>query len=102
MIKVSGELVYATEVETVIGKHPQVKEVAVIGIPDKLRGEAVKAVISLKEGADISQEDIRYYSKEHLAHFKVPQVVEFMDVLPKTTSSGKVDKAKLSEMSKKT
>lgn len=101
MIKVSGELVYATEVEVVIGKHPQVKEVAVIGIPDQLRGEAVKAVISLKEGANISQEDIRYFSKEHLAHFKVPQTVEFMEVLPKT-SSGKVDKAKLSEMSNKT
>ncbi len=100
MIKVSGELVYATEVETAIGKHPQIKEIAVIGLPDKLRGEVVKAIVSLKEGAQLASEDIRYFAKEHLAHFKVPQIVEFMDVLPKTTS-GKVDKSKLSELSRK-
>lgn len=100
MIKVSGELVYATEVETAIGKHPQIKEIAIIGVPDKLRGEAVKAIISLKEGAQLTQEDIRCFAKEHLAHFKVPQIVELMDNLPKTTS-GKVDKAKLSELSRK-
>ncbi|MFH1622610.1 MAG: class I adenylate-forming enzyme family protein [Candidatus Omnitrophota bacterium] len=100
MIKVSGELVYATEVETVIGKHPQVKEIAVIGVPDQLRGEAVKVILSLKQGAQLSEEDIRYFAKEYLAHFKVPSIVEFMEVLPKTTS-GKVDKAKLSELSGK-
>ena len=100
MIKVSGELVYATEVETAIGKHPQIKEIAVIGVPDKLRGEVVKAVVSLKEGAQLTQEDVRYFAKDHLAHFKAPQIVEFMDSLPKT-SSGKVDKARLSELSRK-
>ena len=73
---------------------PHIKEVAVVGMPDKLRGEIVKAVVSLKEGTKLSQEDIRYFSKEHLAHFKVPQVVEFRDNLPKT-SSGKIDKKQL-------
>jgi acyl-CoA synthetase (AMP-forming)/AMP-acid ligase II len=94
MIKVSGEIVYAPEVEAVIAKHPQVKEVAVVGIPDKLRGEAVKAVISLKEDASVSQEDIRYFARQHLAHFKVPHTVEFRDNLPKTRS-GKIDKIQL-------
>ncbi|MBL7130202.1 MAG: AMP-binding protein [Candidatus Omnitrophica bacterium] len=94
MIKVSGELVYATEVESVIAKHPQIKEVAVVGMPDKLRGEVVKAVVSLKENAVLGQEDIRYFAKQHLAHSKVPHTVEFRDNLPKTRS-GKVDKTQL-------
>lgn len=94
MIKVSGEIVYAGEVESVIARHPQVKEVAVVGAPDKLRGEIVKAVVSLKPGGNISQDDIRYFSKEHLAHFKVPHIVEFRDELPKTRT-GKIDKTQL-------
>lgn len=94
MIKVSGELVYAAEVESVIARHPQVKEVAVVGVADKLRGEVVKAVVSLKEGADLSHDDIRYFSKENLAHFKVPHIVEFMAELPKTRT-GKIDKTQL-------
>lgn len=96
MIKVSGEIVYAGEVESVISKHPLVKEVAVVGVPDKLRGEIVKAVVVPKTEANIKEEDIRYFSKEHLAHFKVPQIVEFRLDLPKNRT-GKVDKTKLKE-----
>lgn len=94
MIKVSGEIVYASEVESVIAKHPQVKEVAVVGSPDKLRGEVVKAFVALKPEADLKVEDIRYFSKQHLAHFKVPHIVEFKEELPKTRT-GKVDKTQL-------
>jgi len=94
MIKVSGELVYASEVESVIAKHPHVKEVAVVGAPDKLRGEVVRAVVSPKEGMQVSEEDIRYHAKEHLANFKVPQIVEFRDSLPKNRT-GKIDKTQL-------
>ena len=94
MIKVSGELVYAAEVESVIAKHPYVKEVAVLGAPDQLRGEVVRAVVVLHSDAEIKEEDIRYFSKEQLAHFKVPHIVEFRSELPKTRT-GKIDKSKL-------
>lgn len=94
MIKVSGELVYAAEVESVLARHPYIKEIAVVGKPDKLRGEVVKAVAALKEGAQVTEEDIRYFAREHLAHFKVPHIVEFRTSLPKTRS-GKIDKTQL-------
>jgi long-chain acyl-CoA synthetase len=94
MIKVSGEIVYSLEVENAILKHPAVAEAAVVGMPDKLRGELVKAFIVLKKDALAPAEDIRSFCREHLAHFKVPHSVEFRDALPKTTS-GKIQKEKL-------
>ncbi|MFH1245189.1 MAG: AMP-binding protein [Candidatus Omnitrophota bacterium] len=96
MIIVGGLNVYSPEVEHTIAAHPQVKEVAVIGIPDKLRGEAVKAVVVLKEGERAGEQDIKTFCKERLIHFKVPQVVEFRETLPKT-ASGKVRKEALKE-----
>ena len=94
MIKVGGQIVYAPEVEAALQKHPSVSEVAVIGIPDKLRGEAVKAFVVLREKNRISSNDLKYFIKEHLAHFKIPQEIELRDVLPKNRT-GKVDKEQL-------
>jgi len=91
MIKVAGEIVFAPEVETVVHRHPKVQEVAVVGIPDKLRGEVPKAFIVCREGETCSEEEIRYFCRDHIAHFKVPHFVEFRGSLPKTTS-GKIDK----------
>jgi long-chain acyl-CoA synthetase len=61
-----------------------VAEVGVAGIPDRLRGEAVKAWVVLREGQQISGAEIRSYSRERLAAYKVPKHVEFRDSLPKT------------------
>ncbi len=94
MIKVSGEIVYSFEVENALLKHPAVAEAAVVGMPDKLRGELVKAFVVLKKDALVQAEDIRLFCREHLAHFKVPHSVEFRDALPKTPS-GKIQKEKL-------
>lgn len=91
MIKVSGQIVYAPEVEAVLHKNPAIAEAAVIGIPDKMRGELVKALVVLKDGNKISSEEIRYFCREHLAHFKVPHEVEFRESLPKNRT-GKIDK----------
>ena len=91
MIKVSGEIVYSFEVENVLLKHPAVQEAAVVGAPDKLRGEIVQAFVSLKKDINASSSDIRSFCKEHLAHFKVPHDVEIRDTLPKTPS-GKIQK----------
>ena len=62
-----------------------------MGVPDKLRGEAVKAVIVLKEGEKATDKDIKAFCREKLIHFKIPQIVEFRESLPKTRS-GKIQK----------
>ena len=91
MIKVAGEIVFEPEVESVMHKHPEVSEVAVIGVSDELRGEVPKALIALKQDSRLSEDDLRYFCKEHLAHFKIPHYFEFRDSLPKNRS-GKDDK----------
>ena len=93
-IKVGGLLVYASEVESVILRYPHVQEVAVVGKPDELRGEVPEAFVVLKNGQALPRNELRYFCRQHLAHFKVPRYFEFMPALPKT-KSGKVDKEKL-------
>jgi len=94
MIKVGGEIVFEPEVESAIHKHPDIAEVVVVGAPDKLRGEVPKAYVVLREGKSLTTESLRYFCREHLAHFKIPHYFEFVDSLPKTRT-GKVDKEKL-------
>ncbi|MEO1641282.1 MAG: AMP-binding protein [Pseudomonadota bacterium] len=83
MILVSGFNVYPNEIEDTLAAHPDVEEVAVIGVPDGASGEAVKAFIVKKEGA-LDQAAVRAYCKEHLTAYKVPKTVEFRDELPKS------------------
>jgi long-chain acyl-CoA synthetase len=99
MIKVGGEIVFEPEVESVIHRHPDIAEVAVVGVADKLRGEVPKAYVSLKEGKSLSEEDLRYFLREHLAHFKIPHYFEFLPALPKNRI-GKVDKEMLRALHK--
>jgi len=94
MLKVGGEIVFCPEVEAVIHRHPKVGEVAVIGVADKLRGEVPKAFIVLKENQSLTGEDLRYFLKEHIAHFKIPHHFEFQNSLPKNRV-GKIDKESL-------
>jgi acyl-CoA synthetase (AMP-forming)/AMP-acid ligase II len=94
MIKVAGEIVFEPEVESAIHKHEAVAEVAVVGVSDKLRGEVPKAFVVLKEGSKVSEEELRYFCRQHLAHFKVPHYFEFRSSLPKTGPQ-KIDKEKL-------
>ena len=94
MIKVGGEIVFEPEVEASLQKHPDIAEAAVIGVADKLRGEVPKAFLVVKEGKSISEEDLRYFLRQHLAHFKIPHYFEFCQALPKNRT-GKIDKEKL-------
>jgi acyl-CoA synthetase (AMP-forming)/AMP-acid ligase II len=96
MIKVSGQIVFPAEIEEVLHKHPDVREAAVIGANDALRGESVKAFIVLKEDTSVSEADLKQFCRERLAHFKLPQAIEFMSDLPKTRA-GKVDKVLLKQ-----
>ncbi|HOW36153.1 MAG TPA: AMP-binding protein [Candidatus Omnitrophota bacterium] len=100
MIKVGGQIVYAPEVEAALHKHEAVAEVAVIGVPDKVRGEAVKAFVVLKQKDSMTAEDLRYFAREHLAHFKVPHSIVIVEDLAKNRV-GKIDKELLKQISEK-
>ncbi len=86
-----GENISSVEVEGALLRHPAVLEVAVVGLPDEQWGEAPHAFVVLKAGADASEDELREYARNHLAHFKAPKRVRFVSDLPKT-ATGKVQK----------
>ncbi|GAC1367073.1 MAG: crotonobetaine/carnitine-CoA ligase [Ktedonobacteraceae bacterium] len=91
MIKRAGENVAASEVEAVILQHPRVFDCAVIGVPDPLRDEAIKAFVVLRAHEQASAEEIIAWCRARLAKFRVPEFVEFCAELPRT-SVGKIQK----------
>ncbi len=96
MILTAGFNVYPREVEDVLYQHPKVLEAAVIGLPDKVRGEKVTAYVVLKPGETATAQEIRAFCRERLAHYKEPRAVHFRDELPKTMA-GKVLRRALHE-----
>jgi acyl-CoA synthetase (AMP-forming)/AMP-acid ligase II len=89
MIISGGENVYPAEVENVLYGHPQVADVAVIGVPDQKWGETVKAMVVPKTHETPAESDLIAYCRERLAHYKAPSSVEFVEALPRN-ASGKV------------
>lgn len=91
MINASGFKVWPTEVESILYKHPAVQQACVVSAPDKKRGETVKAFIILNDDykGKINVQDIIEWSKDQMAAYKYPRIVEFRDSFP-TTSSGKI------------
>ena len=96
MIISGAENIYPAEVESAIFGHPAIAEVAVIGVPDDKWGEAVKAVVVLKEGADVSPDEIIAFARTRIAGFKAPRTVDFIEALPRNPS-GKILKRELRE-----
>lgn len=97
---ISGGInIYPREIEDVIESMPQVKECAVVGVPDKEFGESVKAYVVLNQGARLAEDDVVAYCREKLASFKKPKFVDFLDALPKNTM-GKMLKEELRKMHK--
>lgn len=92
-----GENVYPAEVEHVIGKHPAVNAVAIVGVPDEKWGETGKAFIVLNPGKKITEKQITDFCLERLAKYKIPKHIEFMDELPQN-DAGKIDRKKLKEL----
>ena len=84
VIKPSGFQVWPREVEEVIASHPAVAEVGVAGVPDAYSGEAVKAWVVLREGNQVSEEELRQFCHTKLVGYKVPKQIEFRDLLPKS------------------
>jgi long-chain acyl-CoA synthetase len=85
LIKPGGEQVWPREVEEIIASNPKVLEVGVAGIPDPLRGEAVKAWVVIKPGETLTEEEVKEWCTKSLAKYKIPRQVEFRSELPKTT-----------------
>lgn len=96
IIKRAGENIAATEVEVVLASHPQIREAAVVGVPDPVRDQAVKAVVALEPGATLTRDEIRQFCSERLAPFKVPSIIEFVTALPRSASM-KIEKRALLE-----
>jgi fatty-acyl-CoA synthase len=86
-----GENISSIEVEGVLLRHPAVREVAVVGLPDEKWGESPHAFVVLAEGASVDSETLRAFVRENMARFKVPKAVHFVDELPKT-ATGKIQK----------
>jgi fatty-acyl-CoA synthase len=86
-----GENISSIEVEGVLLRHPAVQEVAIVGLPDEKWGETPHAFVVLREGASVTEADLIAFARKHLAHFKAPRGVTFVDELPKT-ATGKIQK----------
>ncbi len=96
MVKPGGENVYSPEVESVVCAHPAILEAAVIGVPDPKWGEAIRAVVSLRPGASVTESELIQFCRARLTHFKCPTSVVFTDTLPKG-GTGKIQKSVLRE-----
>ncbi len=96
MIVSGGENIYPAEIESALFGHPDIADIAVIGVPDEKWGEAAKALVVLKQNHVADAADIELYARERLAGYKVPKSIEFLPELPRNPT-GKVLKRKLRE-----
>ncbi|MBR4223335.1 MAG: AMP-binding protein, partial [Oscillospiraceae bacterium] len=97
MIIRGGENIYPKEIEEFIYTHPKVSDVQVIGVPDKAMGEEIMACIILKDGEEMTVEEMTKYVLDHMAKHKVPKYIEFVDSFP-MNDAGKIQKYKMREM----
>jgi len=96
IIKSRGEKVSPIEIENVLYLMEGVAMAAVVGVPDDVLGQAIKAVITLKEGAHLTLKEVLRHCNKHLAGFMIPTIVEFCEIMPRT-AAGKIDKLRLAE-----
>ena len=85
----SGFNIYPSQIEAVLEKHPKVKDVAVIGVPDRIKGQAIVAVIALKEGLEVGKEEFLKYCKENMPDYRVFKTILIRREIPK--GSGRKD-----------
>jgi fatty-acyl-CoA synthase len=98
MINAAGYKVWPAELEATLYKHPAIKEVAVVSAPDQRRGETVKAYVVLRDDArdSVGEQTIIAWCREHMAAYKVPRQVAFLDALPRS-GTGKIQWRTLQE-----
>jgi acyl-CoA synthetase (AMP-forming)/AMP-acid ligase II len=88
-IKTGGYNVFPTEVENVLAEHPAVHEVSVFGVPDKVWGDRIEAVVTLKPGTEVGVEALKEFCRDKIASFKIPKNIEIWDELPRG-ATGKI------------
>lgn len=98
MIKRAGENISSSEVECILTSHEKIADAAVIGVPDPVRDQAVKAYVQLEKNQVMTECEVMEYCAEHLSKFKVPTIVEFVTEFPRT-ATGKIKKQLLREAS---
>jgi fatty-acyl-CoA synthase len=96
MIIRGGENIYPREIEEFLYTHPEISDVQVYSVPDEKYGEKVAAAVQLRQGSELTSEQVRAYCRENIARFKVPEYVDFVEEYP-MTASGKIQKYKLRE-----
>jgi fatty-acyl-CoA synthase len=96
MIIRGGENIYPKEIEDFLYTHPDVRDVQVVGVPDKTYGEAVLAVVIKREGSQVTEAVLQEYVRSHMAKHKTPKYIRFVDSFP-MTGSGKIQKFKIRE-----
>ena len=101
MIVSAGFNVYPREIEEVLAEHPKVAEVAVVGVPSKVREEVVKVFIVTAEGQEMTRAEVMQYCREKLSKYKMPKRVEFRDELPKSAIGKILKRVLLDEEAKK-
>jgi len=99
MIIRGGENIYPKEIEDFLYTHPDVKDVQVIGVPDKQYGEEIMACVIRREGSEITGDELKKYVMDHMAKHKVPRYVSFVDAFP-MNAAGKILKYKMREDAK--
>ncbi|MDD2321198.1 MAG: AMP-binding protein [Geobacteraceae bacterium] len=97
MIIRGGENIYPREIEEFLYTHPKISDIQVYGVPDRKYGEQVMAAVVLKKGVEMTEEEVKDYCRNNIAHYKIPYYVKFVESYP-MTASGKIQKFKLREM----
>ena len=99
MLIVGGSNAYPAEIERILQSHEKIKQAVVVGMPDRRLGEVAMAFVQLHDGQLLEPSALIQFCREHMADFKVPRKVSFVEDFPKT-STGKIQRFKLSEMVK--
>lgn len=97
LIVSGGENVYPAEVENALRQHPAIVEVAVVGVEDAEWGQKVAAAVVLRNSHALTVDELQSFARDHLAGYKIPRLVKFVDALPQT-QSGKIQRGKVREM----
>jgi fatty-acyl-CoA synthase len=97
MIIRGGENVYPREIEEFLYTHPDIQEVQVFGIPDEKYGEVVCAWVQQREGANLTEANVKAFCADQITHFKVPSIVRFVAEFPMTVT-GKIQKFKMRDV----
>jgi fatty-acyl-CoA synthase len=94
MVIRGGENVYPREIEEFLYRHPKIRDVQVVGVPDSKYGEELCAWVILKEGMTASEDEVREFCKSQIAHFKIPRYIRFVDAFPMTRQDSEVQNAR--------